>query len=387
MAKRVWHVLTPEDRRQIRRLRAKGLSHRQIALTCGWSATAVATVLRPFGGVVRAEDLNREVSGRLSLSHRFEIYEGIRCGETFTVIAGRLGFAVSTISREVGGVAGRETYHPVTAHRLACGRARRPKPSKMTACPALLARVETDLRALWSPQQIAARLRVEFPGEETMWVSHETIYKSIYVQGRGELRRELAACLRSGRTQRVPHHRLERRGRIPEMVMISDRPAEGDDRAVPGFWEGDLIIGKNNKSAIGTLVERHTRYVILLHLPNGHGALEVRNAMAEAMRRFPAHLRRNVTWDQGPEMSEHREFTSETGIDVYFCPPHSPWMRGSNENTNGLLRQYFPKGTDLSVHTAATLQAVADSLNGRPRKTLNWRTPTEALTAVLASTA
>jgi transposase, IS30 family len=219
-----------------------------------------------------------------------------------------------------------------------------------------------------------------------MRVSHETIYKSIYVQGRGELRRELAACLRSGKAERQPQSRLERRGRIPNMVSISDRPAEVEDRAVPGHWEGDLILGKGNRSAIGTLVERATRYVILLHLPSNHTAIEVREAMAAAIAKLPSGLCRSITWDQGSEMSQHQQFTIDTGIDIYFCDPRSPWQRGSNENTNGLLRQYFPKGTDLSQHDARHLQTVAHSLNNRPRETLNWQTPTEALNQFLATT-
>jgi IS30 family transposase len=252
--------------------------------------------------------------------------------------------------------------------------------------PLLGARVIADLRAWWSPTQIARRLRDEHPDDEAMRVSHETIYKSIYVQGRGELRRELAACLRSGRAQRQPQSRIERRGRIPDLVSISERPAEADDRAVPGHWEGDLIMGSTNRSAIGTLVERATRFVILLHLPGRHGPVEVRDAMAAAIQNLPATLRRSITWDRGIEMNQHKQFTIDTGVDVYFCDPHSPWQRGSNENTNGLLRQYFPKGTSLARYTAADLQAAADSLNGRPRQTLNWATPTEALTRFLATT-
>ena len=243
-----------------------------------------------------------------------------------------------------------------------------------------------DLEAWWSPEQIARRLRAEFGNDASMTISHETIYKSLYVQGRGELRRELARCLRTGRAQRRPRGRADQRGRIPDMVMISERPAEVEDRAVPGHWEGDLIIGKNGKSAIGTLVERSTRFVMLLHLPNGRGAEQVRDAMTAAIQTLPASLRRSVTWDQGKEMAQHREFSVDTGVDVFFCDPHSPWQRGSNENTNGLLRQYFPKGTDLKVHDATALQAAADSLNGRPRKTLNWQTPTERLTELIAST-
>ena len=234
--------------------------------------------------------------------------------------------------------------------------------------------------------QISDRLRIEFPHDPMMWVSHETIYQALYVQGRGELRRELARCLRSGRAKRRPHGRDGRAGHIKGMVMISDRPAEADDRAVPGHWEGDLIIGKGCKSAVGTLVERSTRYVMLLHLPGGRDARLVEQAMRQAITGLPAELARTITWDQGIEMAYHADFTIATGIPVYFCDPHSPWQRGSNENTNGLLRQYLPKGTDLSVHTAAELARIAASLNNRPRKTLGFMKPSEKLTELLAHT-
>jgi IS30 family transposase len=247
----------------------------------------------------------------------------------------------------------------------------------------LRAEVEAGLDKWWSPTQIARRLRTRFPDEPMMWVSHETIYQSLYVQGRGELRKELAACLRSGRARRVPQGRKDARGKIADMVMISDRPAEVADRAVPGHWEGDLIVGKNNASAVGTLVERSTRFVMLLHLPTDHGAEQVRLAMTKAIRSLPAFMAKTVTWDQGREMSHHATFTVDTGVEIYFCDPHSPWQRGSNENTNGLLRQYMPKSTDLSVHTAEDLERFALSLNGRPRQTLGWMTPSEKLAELL----
>ena len=219
-----------------------------------------------------------------------------------------------------------------------------------------------------------------------MHVSHETIYQSLYVQGRGELRRELARCLRSGRTQRKAQGRIETRGRIKDMVMISERPAEVEDRAVPGHWEGDLVMGAGGRSAVGTLVERSTRYVLLLHLPNGKGAVEVEAAMKAAIATLPRELAKTITWDQGKEMARHSEFSIATGIEVYFCDPHSPWQRGSNENTNGLLRQYLPKGTDLSKQSAEDLERIQRSLNGRPRETLQFMTPSEKLAEVIALT-
>jgi transposase, IS30 family len=230
-------------------------------------------------------------------------------------------------------------------------------------------------------------LKRQFPDDGEMRVSHETIYQSLYVQGRGALRRELASCLRTGRALRRPRRKEgERRGRIKDMVLISERPAEADDRAVPGHWEGDLIIGSRG-SAIGTLVERSTRFVLLLHLPAGHGAEQVAGAMTEAMGTLPAALRRSLAWDQGKEMAAHAQITLATGLEIYFCDPHSPWQRGSNENTNGLLRQYFPKGTNLAAHSREDLDAAAAQLNSRPRKTLGWKTPAQALDEVLAQAA
>jgi IS30 family transposase len=274
----------------------------------------------------------------------------------------------------------------MAAHQRAGDAAARPKATKLASSAELCARVIADLEAWWSPEQIARRLAAEFGNDASMRVSHETIYQSLYVQGRGELRRELARCLRSGRAKRRPQGRGNTGARISDMVMISERPADVEDRAVPGHWEGDLILGKNGTSAIGTLVERATRYVMLLHLPHGRNAEHVRDAMTATIQTLPASLRRSITWDQGTEMAQHRQFSIDTGVAVYFCDPHAPWQRGSNENTNGLLRQYFPKGTDLSLHDAATLQAAADSLNGRPRETLNWKKPTEALTEFIATT-
>jgi transposase, IS30 family len=386
MVKRVWRRLTAEKRREIYRLSMLGRSRDLIAGEVGQSYGAVSYVLAPLGGVIRVSMRDDPMGHRLSLADRMEIFAGLREGVSFTVIAGRIGFAPCTVSREVGGVAGRDMYRPVAAHEQACVDVRRPKPRKLAANPVLCAVVIGYLEALLSPEQIAHRLVLDHPDDETMRVSYETIYQSIYVQGRGELRRELAACLRTGRALRQPKGRLERKGRIRDMVSISERPAEADDRAVPGHWEGDLILGSGNHSAIGTLVERSTRFVMLLHLPGRHGAVEVRDAMAAKILELPEHLRRSITWDQGIEMAQHRQFSVDTGVDVYFCDPRSPWQRGSNENTNGLLRQYFPKYTSLAKYTAADLQAAADSLNNRPRKTLDWATPNEALTRFLATT-
>jgi IS30 family transposase len=307
-------------------------------------------------------------------------------------IARRLGRHRSTIGRELARNCQRaraDRYRATSAQSQTEARRRRPKTAKLAGDPVLRAYVQDGLscRQRWSPEQISRRLRVDFPDDESMRVSHETIYQSLYVQGRGALRRELAACLRTGRAVRKPHRRPDRRGsrQIPPELMISARPAEVADRAVPGHWEGDLIIGKGSRSAIGTLVERRTRFVMLLHLPGRHGAEEIRDAMAATITTLPAALRRTLTWDQGIEMSRHAEITVATGLDIYFCDPASPWQRGSNENTNGLLRQYFPKGTDLSVHDAREVAEVADALNGRPRKTLDWQTPAEAMAKLLAN--
>jgi IS30 family transposase len=378
-------VFTPEVRREVMRLGAKGLSAREIVglVSVPVSQRGVERVLRPYGGVIRPE-LLATTGRRLGLGERIEIRVGLEARDSFGVIARRLGRAVSTVSREVKAGGGRRRYKPVTAHNAAVVAARRPKPSKLAANPVLSARVIADLEKLWSPQQIAAGLAAEFGDDESMRISHETIYKSLYLQGRGELRRELARCLRSGRAARKPRG-VTRPSRIPDMVMISERPAEVADRAVPGHWEGDLIIGQNGRSAIGTMVERASRFVMLLHLPDDHKAETVRAAMTAKIVQLPAALARSVTWDQGVEMAGHARFSVDTGVEVYFCDPHSPWQRGSNENTNGLLRQYFPKGTDLSVHSADHLDTVAASLNTRPRQTLAWMTPSAKLDQLLVA--
>ena len=357
--------------------------------------------------------------------------------------ARRLSRSASTISRELRRNAatrgGNLEYRASTAQWHAERSARRPKPAKLATNAVLRAYVQERLAGsmsasmpapggsaaagpavawkgrrhgrrqsrrwakAWSPQQIAERLQLDFPGDTTMRISHEAIYQALYVQGRGALKRELTACLRTGRALRVPRARTRGRGKsfVTPEVLISERPAEVGDRAVPGHWEGDLILGLN-RSAIGTLVERTTRFTMLLHLPPmeghgvnarekngpalaGHGAQAVRDAIAREITTLPEQLRQSLTWDQGSEMAQHTTLRVETGVAIYFCDPHSPWQRGTNENTNGLLRQYFPKGTDLSVHSADDLATVARVLNERPRKTLGWKTPAEALDAVLQS--
>jgi transposase, IS30 family len=377
--------LTVEQRQLALRLKAAGLSLREIGPQVGCSHQGVALIVRHASRRPVRHDGWVPGPGRLTLADREEITIGLYAGQSFTQIAARLGKAVSTVSREVATNSGRDQYRAWRAHQRAREQARRPKSCKL-ACPQLAAQVATWLAEWWSPVQISTRLRIEFPGDPMMRVSHETIYQALYVQGRGELRRELARCLRTGRAKRRPRGRDGRSGHIKGMVMISERPAEAEDRAVPGHWEGDLIIGKDCKSAVGTLVERTTRYVMLLHLPEGRDARLVEQAMRAAIGALPAELARTITWDQGIEMSFHAQFTIATGIPVYFCDPHAPWQRGSNENTNGLLRQYLPKGTDLSVHSARDLARIAASLNNRPRKTLGFMKPSEKLAELLALT-
>ena len=377
--------LTVEQRQLALRLKARGLSLREIGPQVGCSHQGVALIVRHVSRRPVHHHGWVPGPGRLTLADREEITLGLHAGESFTVIAARLGKAVSTVSREVAANGGRGAYRAWRAHQRAQEQARRPKIPKL-ACPRLAGQVAVWLEEWWSPQQIARRLRIEFPGDPMMRVSHETIYQALYVQGRGELRRDLARCLRTGRAKRRPRGRGENTGQIRNMVMISERPAEAADRAVPGHWEGDLIIGKGCKSAVGTLVERSTRFVLLLHLPGGRDAHLVEQAMRQAITALPAELARSITWDQGKEMAYHAGFTIATGIPVYFCDPHAPWQRGSNENTNGLLRQYLPKGTDLSVHSAEDLARIAESLNNRPRKTLGFMKPSEKLAELLAHT-
>jgi transposase, IS30 family len=359
------------------------------ARVAGVSKAVAWRWFRQAGGVMPdAVPVGGGVSSRLCFAEREEISCRRAAGGGVREIARALGRSPSTISRELlrGTVRVKTGYRASVAQARAEERARRPKVSLLAQCDRLRGRVQQQLHAKNSPEQVSRRLVIDFPDDLEMRVSHEAIYQALYVQGRGALRRELTACLRTGRTLRKPRRTTaDRRGRIAGMVNISHRPAEVEDRAVPGHWEGDLITGANNKSAIGTLVERATGYLMLLHLPHAHGALEVQDAMVQAMSSLPATLRQTLTWDQGPEMTNHVQIAAATDLDIYFCDPHSPWQRGSNENTNGLLRQYFPKGTDLSGYHRDYLDYVATELNQRPRKRHGWHTPAETLDHLLSN--
>lgn len=362
----------------------------------GWSVAAAAAGVGVScsqgyrwveqAGGVKPRRVRSQGSGRyLSLAERVEIALLRADGMSMREVAARLGRSASTVSRELARNRDRQgRYRPLWAEDKAAARACRPKRRRLHQDGQLRTVVQAMLRKKMSPEQISHRLVLLFPDDESMRVSPETIYQAIYVQARGQLKVEVSKCLRTGRAVRKPKRtRAQRHSRIPGKVMISERPAAVEDRAVPGHWEGDLIIGKNNGSAIGTLVERSTRYLMLLHLPEGQTAESVEKQMLAAIAAMPEQLRKTLTWDQGKEMAYHQKITMATGMAIYFCDPHSPWQRGSNENTNGLLRQYFPKGTDLSVHSAQDLAAVADELNTRPRKTLNWHTPAEKLEQLL----
>ena len=425
-------VARREERQRFWVAIARGMPGEDAGIEAGVSPAVGTRWFRDSGGI-RPVSLAPLSARYLSFEEREEIAILRVRGCGVREIARRVGRSPSTISRELRRNAatrgGGLEYRAMAAQWHADRRARRPKVAKLAANQALREYVQDRLAGTvttvdgglvqgpdvrwagrrhgrradrrwarsWSPEQIANRLRADFPDDESMRVSHEAIYQALYVQGRGALRRELTACLRTGRALRVPRARTRGRGRkfVTPEIMISQRPAEAADRAVPGHWEGDLIIGLNS-SAIGTLVERTTRFTMLLHLPRmeghgsgprakngpalaGHGAEAVRDAIAAAIITLPAQLRRSLTWDQGAEMAGHARLRIETGLEIYFCDPHSPWQRGTNENTNGLLRQYFPKGTDLSRHSPGDLAAVAAALNGRPRKTLGWKTPAEAL--------
>jgi IS30 family transposase len=328
---------------------------------------------------------------RLVVEEREEIALGVAAGEPYASIARRLARPTSTVSREVRRHRSADgCYRAVAAQRRADRDARRPKQPKLAKQPELAARVEAALNKKWSPRQISRRFRFEHPEDPSWWVSPEAIYHSLYLQGRGGLRAELTEALRSGRARRRakgPKPGRGINGRIVNPVLISERPAEVADRAVPGHWEGDLIVGRSSRSQIGVIVERTSRFVQLLHLPHDRRAETVRDALAAKITQLPAAMMRSITWDQGKEMAEHAKFKIATDVQIYFCDPHAPWQRGTAENINGLLRQYFPKGMDLSKITEAELDAVADELNGRPRETLGWMTPSEKFAELVATAA
>lgn len=312
---------------------------------------------------------------------------GIKRGMSARAIAEWIGRHHSVVAREIARNGGREGYRALGAQWRADHLKKRPKVRKILEFPELERAVLEGVRCKWSPVQIARRLRLEHPRDQAWWVSHETIYQTLFIQAKGTLRAEVRQALRQGRVRRRPRslasQGVNRIGKIKDMVLISERPAEAEDRAVPGFWEGDLIIGKDHASQIATLVERTTRYVQLVRIPYDRNAERVAHLLAKKMNTLPELFKNSVTWDQGKEMSHHLRFTMDTGMPVYFCDPHSPWQRGSNENTNGLLRQYFPKGTDLSGYSQQELDEVAAELNGRPRETLGWRKPVEVFTKIL----
>jgi transposase, IS30 family len=328
----------------------------------------------------------RGLKGRcLTLPQREEIALGRARGESVRSIAAAIRRAPSTVSRELRRNADRlGGYRATTAHALAYARASRPKPAKLLTNLVLRGKVEADLAKKYSPEQISGRLKVDFPDQPEMQVSTETIYQSLYVQSRGALKRDLTRYLRTGRAVRRPSRKVgQRKNRIPNMINIAERPAEAEDRAVPGHWEGDLIIGRKNLSAIGTLVERTSNYTMLLHLPDGYTPELVRDALAAKIKTLPEVLRSSLTWDQGPEMRDWKQVAVAADIEIFFCDPHAPWQRATNENTNGLLRQYFPKGTDLSIHSAGDLDWVAAEINDRPRKRLRFRKPVEQIAELL----
>ena len=364
-----------------------GVPVKRIARDMGRLNCSLRKLISTSGGIRPRPRIRCEL--HLSFDEREEISRGLAAGLSFRAIALKMDRAASTISREVNVNGGRGGYRALKADDASYRRARRPKVAKLAQNRRLRAKVEAKLKAKWSPEEISGWLARTYPNDPEMYVSHETIYQSIFVQGRGALRHELHVSLRSGRAMRRNKKWVKSghgMGKIRDMVMITERPAEAEDRAVPGHWEGDLIMGKGFTS-VGTLVERKTRYLMLIRLPKGHGAEAFRDALTKRIVTLPAQLRRSLTYDQGPEMSEHVRFSVETGVDVYFCDPKSPWQRGTNENTNGLLRQYLPKRTDLSIYNQRQLDAIAKSLNTRPRKTLGFMTPCEAFAEAVAATA
>jgi IS30 family transposase len=374
--------LSEREKEEIVRLSALGLPSRLIGQQIGRHHRTVWGHLQRLRRPAPVELIRSPL--RLSLREREEISRGLAAGESRRSIARRLGRSPSTIAREVTRNGDARRYRACTADRAALARARRPKVAKLASCLRLRAVVESKLEVRWSPQQISGWLVEEFPNDPEMRVSHETIYLSLFVQARGALRKELTRFLRSKHTTRRPrgHSVMNGQGQLRATVNIRERPAEANDRAVPGHWEGDLLMGKR-MHAMATLVERKSRFVMLVALPNGHSADVVADALATKITELPDQLRRSLTWDQGKEMAAHARFTIDTDIPVYFCDPRSPWQRGSNENTNGLLRQYFPKRSEIAHYTQADLDAVAAELNDRPRQTLGWRSPSQALDEAL----
>jgi IS30 family transposase len=383
MARQHYQRLSPADIDEIwSRMRA-GHAVKPTARSLGLATSTVRTYLLRCGGI--RPDPRHRGAGRLSFEEREEISRGIAAELSLRAIAAGLGRSASTVSREVGANGGRRRYRAAAADQQAWAQATRPKACKLATNPALAGIVAEKLQRRWSPQQIAGWLTLTYPDDPGMHVSHESIYRTLFVQSRGALRKELTAYLRTGRVIRRVHGvRLpDGRGARPGIVNISERPAEVEDRAVPGHWEGDLVFGRQ-MSPVATLVERSTRYLMLVGLPAGnHKADAVADALAAAVAQLPKQLARSLTWDQGHEMAEHRRFTDETGIQVYFCDPKSPWQRGSNENTNGLLRQYLPRRLDFRTLTQADLDTIALELNDRPRQTLGFKTPSQALAEVL----
>lgn len=383
MSKRVRRRLSAGERQQLWDRWRSGESIREIARGLAKWPTQIHRELSVHGGYEPRP--RRRAERHLTLSQREEISRGISAQLSMRAIAVHLGLAASTVSREIRRNGGRCQYRAATAESAAWRRAQRPKGCLLRQNRRLCRYVAQGLRQQWSPQQIAKRVEADHPDDQSMRVSHETIYRSLFVQSRGALKKELTQQLRSQRTlrrSRTASAKDQGRGQIPDAVSIRERPADVEDRAVPGHWEGDLISGKAN-SHIATLVERHSRFVMLVKLPNRKTEAVV-TALTRKIKTLPRALRRSLTWDRGMEMANHKEFTVASDVQVYFCDPRSPWQRGSNENTNGLLRQYFPKGTDLSVHSQAHLDFVAKRLNQRPRQTLQFQTPAEKLAQSVA---
>ncbi|MCM2328267.1 MAG: IS30 family transposase [Lysobacter sp.] len=375
-------MLTVEGKAELWRRWQKGESLADICRALNKYEGSIHRVLVARGGIVPAARRRSRLS--LDLAERELISRGIAADRSIRQIAADIGRAPSTVSREIARHGGRARYRASEADTQAWESSRRPKPCRLASRPRLRWEVARKLKRNWSPEQISGWLKGTFPHDEDMHLSHETIYRSLFIQARGVLKKELIEHLREVRTMRRARSRgayIENRGKIADAVSIRQRPAEVEDRAIPGHWEGDLLSGSNN-THIATLVERQTRFTMLVKVA-GRDTRSVVSAIGRQVRRLPAALRRSLTWDRGKEMTDHKQFTIATDIDVYFCDPQSPWQRGTNENTNRLLRQYFPKGTDLSVHTQAHLTKVALELNQRPRKTLGFQAPADKLDALL----